>query len=133
MTQLTCSLGNASRITGYTGPEGTRNYKYDKTNQLTEVKVGSNKVLESFSFDANGNRTMSGYTTGTGDRMTSDGANNYTYDGEENTLTKINIGSSADSTNFGRDEPSRLLKTNRLVNVGPFRCIHCVRCVLCFI
>ena len=42
---------------------------------------------ESFSYDANGNRTMTGYSTGTGNRLLSDGTYNYTYDDEGNTLT----------------------------------------------
>ena len=46
-------------------------YQYDKTEQLT------NDSLVTYSYDLNGNRTMTGYTTGTGNEMTSDGTWNY--------------------------------------------------------
>jgi YD repeat-containing protein len=60
----------------------TVTYTYDDTNQLTGD--GSN----SYSYDLNGNRTMTGYQTGTGNRLTNDGTWTYTYDDEGNTTKK---------------------------------------------
>ena len=60
-------------------------YQYDKTNQLT------NDSLVSYSFDLNGNRTMTGYTTGPANEITSDGTWNYYTDKNGNIVQKINI------------------------------------------
>src|ERR1019366_2651553 len=46
---------------------------------------------EHYSFDVNGNRTISGYVTGVGNQLLSDGTYNYTYDQNGNTLTKTRI------------------------------------------
>src|SRR5690606_30063393 len=46
---------------------------------------------ESYSYDANGNRTLSGYSTGGNNQLLSDGTFNYTYDDEGNRLSKTNI------------------------------------------
>jgi YD repeat-containing protein len=46
-----------SRITSYTGPEGTLNYAYDPSGQLLEV---TGARTEDYSYDENGNRTMTG-------------------------------------------------------------------------
>ena len=47
-----------------------------------------------YSYDATGNRTMTGYSTGTGNRLASDGTFNYTYDDEGNLATKTEIATS---------------------------------------
>jgi RHS repeat-associated protein len=44
-----------------------------------------------YSYDINGNRTMTGYTTGPGNRLTSDGTHNYSYDDEGNLTLKTRI------------------------------------------
>ena len=62
-------------------------YGYDGASQLTSVNGSS------YSFDANGNRTMTGYSTGTGNQLLSDGTWNYSYDAVGNTIKKTNIGS----------------------------------------
>ena len=72
-------------LTTQTNNDGTFNYSYDKTNQLTGVTGPWN---ESFSYDLNGNRTMSGYTTGKDNEMLTDAAGNkYTYDANGNTTS----------------------------------------------
>jgi RHS repeat-associated protein len=78
----------ANRLTSYTGPEGSLNYTYDSTNQLTGVTGARG---ENYSYDANGNRTMTGYSTGADNRLASDGTFNYTYDNEGNVITKTKI------------------------------------------
>jgi RHS repeat-associated protein len=44
-----------------------------------------------YSFDPNGNRTMTGYQTGTGNMLLSDGTWNYTFDNEGNVIQKVGI------------------------------------------
>src|SRR5262249_55749080 len=61
-------------------------YTYDATDQLT------NDGSVTYTFDANGNRTMAGYQTGTGNQLTNDGTWTYTYDAEGN-LTQKSKGS----------------------------------------
>jgi RHS repeat-associated protein len=75
----------ADELTTQTNSDGTLNYVYDATGQLTGV---SGAFTESYSYDLNGNRAMTGYTIGTGNRLTSDGVYNYTYDNEGSLLTK---------------------------------------------
>jgi hypothetical protein len=60
-----------------------------------------------FEYDANGNRTMSGYATGTGNRMTNDGVYTYTYDDEGN-VTKKSKGASAETWTFGYDHRNQM-------------------------
>jgi len=57
------------RVTQMTGRDGTSDYGYDKTSQLTSA-VHSFQTNESYSYDANGNLTMSGYQTGTESTVT---------------------------------------------------------------
>ena len=57
------------------GNDGTSDYAYDNTGQLTGVDHDF-QTDESYSYDENGNRTNTGYTTGTNNRLTSDGTFN---------------------------------------------------------
>ncbi|MEX2118566.1 MAG: RHS repeat-associated core domain-containing protein [Pirellulales bacterium] len=96
----------ASEITSYTGPEGTLNYSYDTTSQLTGV---SGARAEAYSYDLNGNRTMAGYSTGTGNRLLSDGVYNYQHDNEGNLTVQTRI-SDSQRTEFTWDHRNRLTK-----------------------
>src|SRR5207245_8240627 len=78
------SAGRATQVTSTLGP--TENYSYDDASQVTSD--GTNN----FSFDLAGNRTMSGYSTGTGNRTTSDGTYTFTWDDEGNLATKSKSG-----------------------------------------
>jgi RHS repeat-associated protein len=62
---------------------------------------------ESFSYDANGNRTMSGYGTDTGNRLDDDGAYTYEYDDEGNLITRTETASGA-YREFDYDHRNRL-------------------------
>ena len=75
----------ANRLTSDSNAEGTASYTYDNANQLTGT-TGSRS--ESYSYDANGNRTMSGYTTGTNNQLTAGAGYTYTYDREQNLVSK---------------------------------------------
>jgi RHS repeat-associated protein len=98
------SYDPASRLTSYTGPEGSLTYTYDNTDQLTNV---GGARLETYTYDLNGNRTMTGYQTGTGNRLTSDGIYNYTSDNEGNVATQTRISDGQQST-FTWDYRNRL-------------------------
>jgi YD repeat-containing protein len=70
---LSYDYDSNSRVSTSTGPEGSRSYGYDATNQLTVV-YGANSL--SITYDSNGNRTVydnSTWTTTVGNRLTSDG------------------------------------------------------------
>jgi hypothetical protein len=76
----------ANRITSFTnGLYSTESatYSYDDTNQLIGADRSGTSNDESFAYDANGNRTMTGYTTGDNNQLTSDGVHYYTYDDED--------------------------------------------------
>jgi RHS repeat-associated protein len=81
-----------SRITSIDNfVDGVTDFGYDQTNQLTNADNPSPSSDEAYSFDENGNRTMSGYTIGTNNRISTDGTYSFTYDDEGNLLTKTNI------------------------------------------
>ncbi len=50
------------------------------------------QTTKNYSYDLEGNRTMSGYTTATANRLTNDGTWTYTYDHEGNLVQKANAG-----------------------------------------
>ena len=76
----------ASRITAETLNGGApTSYSYDATNELT------NDSDVTYTYDLNGNRTMTGYTTGPANELTSDGTWNYFYDKNGNLIAKLNI------------------------------------------
>jgi RHS repeat-associated protein len=104
LSSYSYSYDPASRLTSYTGPEGSLTYTYDPTNELTNV---GGARLETYTYDLNGNRTMTGYQTDTGNRLTSDGTYNYTYDNEGNVATKTRISDGQQST-FSWDYRNRL-------------------------
>ncbi|HUY36053.1 MAG TPA: hypothetical protein VMV69_25160, partial [Pirellulales bacterium] len=93
--------------------DGTATYSYDTTNQVPGASyTGTNQPAnEAYSFDKNGNRTNTGFTTGTNNQLTSDGAFNYTYDHQGNrvTRTRISSGQASDyETTYAWDYRNRL-------------------------
>jgi RHS repeat-associated protein len=98
MTQQTY----ASQV-GTTTFSGTMTYHYDATDQLL------NDGTSSYSYDKNGNRTMSGYVTSTGNQLTNDGTWTYTYDSEGNTTSKTKgTGSSQVTWTYSYDNANEL-------------------------
>ena len=87
----------ADRVTSMaTTTDGTATYSYDNTNQVTGAAYTTNPgatqpANESYSFDANGNRTNTGYSAGTNNQLTSDGTFNYAYDHEGNRVSRTRI------------------------------------------
>jgi RHS repeat-associated protein len=100
-----------SRITGMSNNDGTAAYSYDATDQLTGVDY-SYQPDESFSYDANGNRTNPGYVTGKNNRLLSDGKFNYEYDDEGNVIRQTDI-LTGEVTAYTWDYRNRLTNVTR--------------------
>ncbi|MGH7194932.1 MAG: hypothetical protein ACREJM_15565, partial [Candidatus Saccharimonadales bacterium] len=93
------TYNNASLVTTFTDNDGTASYGYDPTNQLTSATYTTNSgghqpANESFSFDLNGNRNSTGYTTAADNLMTSDGTFNYQHDADGNQTVRTRISNS---------------------------------------
>jgi RHS repeat-associated protein len=85
LATYTYTYDEDSRVTGFQGPTDSVTYSYDGNNELLTV---NGTRAETYSYDHNGNRNMTGYVTGTGNQMTADGTYTYSYDNEGNMLTK---------------------------------------------
>ena len=79
------SYDSADRLISQTINGVQTSFGYDKDSQL--VSAGTS----TYSYDANGNRTMPGYVTGPNNQLLSDGTWNYSYDAVGNTIGKTNI------------------------------------------
>jgi RHS repeat-associated protein len=100
---------NMGRITSIVSSvEGTSTFTYDKTSQLTGADHASPRADETYSYDDNGNRTMSGYTVTGNNLTTSDGTYDYEYDDEGNRTKRINI-STGDYEVYEWDHRNRLV------------------------
>jgi YD repeat-containing protein len=94
LSAYTYTLDNADRVSnqswwsqvGTTVYSGSNTYSYDRASQL--LGDGS----QNYSFDAGGNRTMSGYQTGVNNRLSNDGTWTYTYDAAGNVIQKAASG-----------------------------------------
>jgi RHS repeat-associated protein len=97
----------------------TSTYDYTNNNQLTDVShTNTSFSPETFTYDANGNRTMAGYSTGTGNELTSDGTYNYTYDANGNMVTQTDI-ATGDETIYTYDYRNRLVEVQQDSGGGP--------------
>ncbi|MEN6407240.1 MAG: RHS repeat-associated core domain-containing protein [Thermoguttaceae bacterium] len=120
----------ASRVTGMTNSahadETINNATYDVYDQLTGVDY-SGLNDEGYTYDDNGNRTNTGYTTGVGNRLMSDGTYNYTYDGEGNRTARfvsvdgtLNAGDT-DITTYEWDYRNRLTKVSHFTTYANYQ------------
>ncbi len=114
------TLDAASRVTSevHTWNDGSNTdtlaFTYTDNNQVTGVThTDTSLPNESFSYDSNGNRTMSGYSTGTGNELSSDGTYNYTYDANGNLITKTDIASGVE-TIYSWDYRNRLIEVDQV-------------------
>ena len=82
-------LAGVDLLTSCTSNDGTANYSYDPTGQLTAVGYTGGQAAESYTWDANGNRTNAGYVIGAGNRLLSDGIYTYCYDSEGDRTAKF--------------------------------------------
>ena len=90
LASYTWTYDDADRLTQTTSPDGTGDFTYDDTDQLTAADYDYQSD-ESFTYDANGNRTGGGYTTSTNNQTLSDGTYDYTYDDEGNRTSRTEI------------------------------------------
>jgi len=97
----------ASRLTSETVNGTQTTYAYDNTDQLTTVNG-----VTTYSYDLNGNRTMTGYSTGTGNELKNDGTFTYTYDSEGN-LTQKSKGTNLETWYYGYDNLNRLTSVRK--------------------
>jgi RHS repeat-associated protein len=97
---------NADRLTNETINGTPHTYSYDSTSQLT----GEDST--NYSYDANGNRTMSGYQTGVANRLSNDGTYTYTYDDAGN-LIKRSKGPSDETWTYAYDHNNHLISVEK--------------------
>jgi RHS repeat-associated protein len=110
---------SAGRITQFvSATDGTVDYTHDDTNQLTGADYDY-QTDESYSYDANGNRTNTGYATGSDNRLTSDGTYTYTHDAEGNRTARFVDNDSSGTLNTGDTDITEYTwdYRNRLTNV----------------
>src|SRR5204863_8990945 len=92
---------------------GSHTYSYDAASQLTGD--GTN----GWSYDLNGNRTNTGYVTGSDNRLTSDVVSgvtwNNTFDNEGNLTQKTKSGGSETWT-YGYDNLNQLISVTQVVS-----------------
>ncbi|MFO0903211.1 MAG: RHS repeat-associated core domain-containing protein [Pirellulales bacterium] len=96
------------RIVEMTSVDGTSTYSYDATSQLTGADHDYQSD-ESYSYDANGNRTMSGYDTGDNNQLLEDGTYSYEYDDEGNRTLRTNL-TTSETTEYEWDYRNRLTR-----------------------
>ena len=95
------------QIVEMTTLDGTSSYTYDSATQLTEA-THTFQTNESYTYDANGNRTNAGYQIGPNNQLLSDGIYTYQYDGEGNRISRNNI-LTGDITEYKWDFHNRLV------------------------
>lgn len=99
----------ANRVTSYASTaDGTSTFTYDNRDQLAGADHNFQSD-EAYTYDDNGNRTMSGYTTGTNNQVTTDGTYTYTYDDEGNRLLRTKTSDSS-VTEYEWDHRNRLTR-----------------------
>jgi RHS repeat-associated protein len=113
----------ASRITSIEDADGLTTYAHDDRGQLlaADRAAADPRGDEFYEYDANGNRIESslhgsGYRTGPGNRLLTDGTYNYEYDHEGNTVKRTLI-ATGDYREFEWDHRNRLTAViDRLAN-----------------
>ena len=91
-------------------PRARHTYTYDNSNELTNVDKNGTQV-ESYTYDLNGNRTGTGYsTTVMNETLTSPGVITYTYDKAGN---MISADSGATFTTYTYDYRNRLTEVTQ--------------------
>jgi len=92
---------------GVSGGNAVADYAYDDRGQLTGSQYDY-QGDEPYSYDANGNRTNIGYSTGDNNQLLSDGTYNYQYDAEGNRIKKTEI-ANGEATEYHWDHRNRLV------------------------
>ncbi|MFN8855106.1 MAG: hypothetical protein ACK50P_06050, partial [Planctomycetaceae bacterium] len=92
--------------------DGSTTYQYDAASQVTAA-THSSQTSENYQYDANGNRTTTGTTTGDNNRLLSDDRYDYQYDAEGNRTRRIDRAT-------GKSEVLAWDHRNRLTSVTTF-------------
>ena len=100
------------RITQMTSQDGSSDYTYDETSQLTGADH-SYQPNETYTYDSNGNRTMDGYETGPNNQLLDNGAHTYEYDSEGN-RTRREKTFDGSSTEYEWDFRNRLVRVTEI-------------------
>jgi RHS repeat-associated protein len=106
LAQYAWTVDAVGRVTQETSLDGTNTYAYDADNQLTSAS-STYLPAESYSYDANGNRTGKGIQTGKDNQLLSDGTYNYAYDKDGNLVQRTEI-ATGDVTHYTWDYRNRL-------------------------
>jgi RHS repeat-associated protein len=107
IASYTQSYDADSKITGITSSaDGSSTYTYDKTDQLVGADYNY-QTDENYTYDANGNRTNTGYVTGINNRLLEDTKYRYVYDKVGN-RTKRTDKSTNEVTEYSWDIRDRL-------------------------
>jgi RHS repeat-associated protein len=110
LQQVTYTYGTGTHRVASRDLNGTTvSYSYDAANELT------NDGVATYTYDSNGNRTMTGYTTGTGNQLTNDGTFTYTYDNDGN-MTEKSKGTGLETWFYTYDNKGHLLTVNETTN-----------------
>ena len=119
MTDTNLTPDSAGRMTQFTSLlDGTVDYTHDATGQLAGADYDY-QADEAYTYDANGNRTNTGYTTGTNNQLLSDGTYNYEYDAEGNRVQRTEI-STGHVTEYEWDHRNHLVRVvERDSDTGP--------------
>lgn len=110
-TNFTYSYDFEGQVTGQSSQGNSTTYTYDPTGQLLTANHSAVAYPDEFyNYDKSGNRTSShlhaAYTTGTANRLQSDGQFNYGYDAEGNMTTRTEI-TTGKATTFTYDHRGR--------------------------
>jgi RHS repeat-associated protein len=106
----------AGRLTRTVSADGTTDYAYDDLGQLTGAD-SDYRADESYAYDAAGNRTGGGYSTGDANRLLSDGTYDYEYDDEGRRTKRTEI-ASGDYALYEWDHGGRLTGIASFAAVG---------------
>jgi RHS repeat-associated protein len=123
LNQFQIEYDPASRITKVTDIDGPTDYNYDATDQLAgATHADPGNPDETYQYDENGNRIASslhgtGYVTGPGNRLQSDGTYDYVYDGKGSLIRRTEV-ATGKVREFNWDQRGRLVEIDDLSGVG---------------
>ena len=128
----TWTYDTAGRLTDATSPDGPVHYSYDDTDQLTGADYEESGLPdEEYQWDANGNRSNTGWATGPNNQLLSDGMFWYSYDPEGNRTARfiwtdsdndglVDVGERSQITEYSWDNRNRLTRVaERAVENAP--------------
>jgi RHS repeat-associated protein len=110
LSSFAFTYDSGSRIKKIQNADGTFvNYDYANNNELKVADYSpTTRIDEAYTYDANGNRTNTGYVTGSNNQLSADGKYSYTYDNEGNLKTRKDLVSNVVRT-FNWDYRNRLV------------------------